>query len=169
MSFIISGKEAALEVAKRGGTVHMICRSEERGKQAQQEIKDSCSNENVHLHILDMSIPENVQGFAMKFIEDERPLHVLVNNAGCMVNDRQVDENGLEKNFATNTFGTYLLTTALADHIKKHESPRVITVTSGINIIFIHLWKHISWKLAVFHKNKAKLATQESFWQYFGS
>uniref|UniRef100_A0A8C6LLA7 Dehydrogenase/reductase 12 n=1 Tax=Nothobranchius furzeri TaxID=105023 RepID=A0A8C6LLA7_NOTFU len=54
-----------------------------------------------------------------------------VNNAGCMVNQRELTEEGLEKNFATNTLGTYILTTALIPALKKVEDPRVITVSSG--------------------------------------
>ena len=34
-----------------------------------------------------------------------------VNNAGCMVNEREVTDDGLEKNFATNTLGIYTLCT----------------------------------------------------------
>ena len=131
---LISGKETALEVAKHGGTVHMICRNEERGTQAQVEIKEASKNEDVHLHILDMSDPKNVHSFASKFVADHKPLHVLVNNAGCMVNERETTPEGLDKNFATNTLGTYMLTTALIEHIKRHESPRIITVTSGITL-----------------------------------
>ncbi len=31
-----------------------------------------------------------------------------INNAGCMVNQRELTEEGLEKNFATNTLGKVL-------------------------------------------------------------
>ena len=109
----------------------MVCRNEERGTQAQNEIKEGSSSEDVHLHVLDMSCPKDVHAFASKFVADNKPLHVLVNNAGCMVNERETTAEELDKNFATNTLGTYMLTTALVDHIKKHESPRIITVTSG--------------------------------------
>ncbi|KAG7220329.1 hypothetical protein INR49_010163 [Caranx melampygus] len=54
-----------------------------------------------------------------------------INNAGCMVNQRELTEEGLEKNFATNTLGTYILTTALIPALKKVEDPRVVTVSSG--------------------------------------
>ena len=113
---IFLGKETALQVAKKGGTVEMICRSEERGKEAQEEIMKESGSEDVHLHIVDMSQPSNVHKFAESYVRDGKPVHVLVNNAGCMVNDRTVSEDGLEKNFATNTLGTYLLTAALIDH-----------------------------------------------------
>ena len=41
------GKTTALEVAKRNATVHMICRSKERGEAAQKEIIDQSKNQVV--------------------------------------------------------------------------------------------------------------------------
>jgi hypothetical protein len=35
---------AAIELAKRGATIYMVCRSEEKGLQAQAEIKSSSGN-----------------------------------------------------------------------------------------------------------------------------
>ncbi|XP_038051293.1 dehydrogenase/reductase SDR family member 12-like [Patiria miniata] len=125
------GKCAAYELAKRGGTVHMVCRSEVRGQEALKEITESSGNQNVHLHILDMSQPRRVYEFATQFRESGKVLNVLVNNAGCMVNTREVTEDGLEKNFATNTMGTYLLTTALLPLLTNSAGSRVVTVSSG--------------------------------------
>ncbi len=39
------GKVTALETAKRGATVYMICRSKERGESAQKEIIDATKNQ----------------------------------------------------------------------------------------------------------------------------
>lgn len=38
------GKSAAIEVAKRGATVYMVCRSKERGEAAQKEIIEKTKN-----------------------------------------------------------------------------------------------------------------------------
>ncbi len=38
------GKSTAIEVAKRGATVYMICRSKERGEAAVKEVMDLTSN-----------------------------------------------------------------------------------------------------------------------------
>lgn len=89
-----------------------------------------CS-QNVHVHIVDMSSARQVWEFAQNFSQNHT-VHVLVcvcrnvrahlwftpriglfslfvlrqiNNAGCMVNQRELTEEGLEKNFATNTLG----------------------------------------------------------------
>ncbi|KAM9342601.1 dehydrogenase/reductase SDR family member 12 [Pholidichthys leucotaenia] len=124
------GKATAQEIASRGGTVHMVCRSKERAEAAKDEIVEHSKNQNVHVHIVDMSSTRQVWEFAESFSQSTT-LHVLINNAGCMVNQRELTEEGLEKNFATNTLGTYILTTALIPALKKAEDPRVITVSSG--------------------------------------
>ena len=43
-----------------------------------------------------------------------------------MVNQRELTDDGIEKNFATNTLGTYLLTMGLIPVIKKSEDPRIV-------------------------------------------
>ena len=133
------GKSVSLELAKRGATVHMVCRDKARGEAAQKETLDVSSNKEVHLHLLDMSVPQKVWDFASSFAASGRHLNGLVNNAGCMVNDRTVSEDGLEKNFATNTLGTYILTSVLITVLEKSGNPRIITVSSGVRFIFIIL------------------------------
>ncbi|XP_074514068.1 dehydrogenase/reductase SDR family member 12 [Sebastes fasciatus] len=135
-SFVITGansgigKATALELANRGGIVHMVCRNKERADAAKEEIMEKSKNQNVHVHVVDMSSARQVWEFAQNFSQSNA-VHVLINNAGCMVNQRELTEDGLEKNFATNTLGTYVLTTALIPALKKAEDPRVVTVSSG--------------------------------------
>ncbi|NXY86646.1 DHR12 reductase, partial [Alcedo cyanopectus] len=124
------GKATAKELARRGGTVHLLGRNKERAEVAREEIVTETGNQNVFLHIVDLSNPKEIWKFAEKF-KTEHQLHVLVNNAGCMVNNRELTEDGLEKNFATNTLGTYILTTALLPLLEKEADSRVITVSSG--------------------------------------
>jgi len=125
------GKEVALAIAKHGGTVHIVCRNETRGEEALNDIKTQSKNEDVYLHILDISQPTKVYEFIDRFQKENKPLNVLINNAGCMTNKRTVNSDDLEVNFATNTLGTYILTTGFIDYLKNYEQPQVITVTSG--------------------------------------
>ncbi|XP_027504009.1 dehydrogenase/reductase SDR family member 12 isoform X4 [Corapipo altera] len=118
------GKATAKEIARRGGTVHLVCRNKERAEVAQEEIVTETGNQNIFLHIVDISNPKEVWKFAEKF-RNEHKLNVLINNAGCMVNNRELTEDGLEKNFATNTLGTYILTTALLPLLGKEADARV--------------------------------------------
>uniref|UniRef100_A0A8B9Q302 Dehydrogenase/reductase SDR family member 12 n=1 Tax=Apteryx owenii TaxID=8824 RepID=A0A8B9Q302_APTOW len=129
------GKAAAKEIAKRGGTVQMVCRNKERAEEAEGEIMTETGNQNIFLHILDISNPKEIWKFAEKF-KNEHKLNVLINNAGCMVNQRELTEDGLEKNFAMNTLGeywglsTYILTTTLLPLLEKAADRGVITVSS---------------------------------------
>lgn len=124
------GKAAALAIAKKGGVIHLVCRNKDRAEEAQKEIIAGSGNQSVSVHLLDMSNPKEIVEFAEKFKSENR-LHVLVNNAGCMVNDRELTEDGIEKNFATNVLGTYILTTALLPALEKEDDARVVTVSSG--------------------------------------
>lgn len=125
------GYSTALAIAKKGGTVHMVCRNQERGEKAKQTIIEESKNENIHLHLVDMSDTRGVFKFAKDFVDEQKHLNVLVNNAGVMHNTREVTEEGLEKNFATNSLGTYVLTFTLIPLLSRNENARVITVSSG--------------------------------------
>ncbi|XP_070173436.1 dehydrogenase/reductase SDR family member 12-like isoform X5 [Littorina saxatilis] len=97
------------------------------------EIIEASGNQNVHLHELDMSRPRDIFAFARSFADSGKPLHVLINNAGVLVaeKERQLTPEGLEVTFATNSLGTHILTTALIPVLSQQEEPRVVIVTSG--------------------------------------
>lgn len=125
------GKQTALEIARRGGTIHMVCRNPQFGEEAKKELTEQSDNSNINLHILDMSKPQNIVKFVKEFEQKNQKLDVLINNAGCMVNKRELTEDQIEKNFATNTLGTFLITSGLMNLLKQSEEPRVVTVSSG--------------------------------------
>ncbi|KAM9323149.1 dehydrogenase/reductase SDR family member 12-like [Pholidichthys leucotaenia] len=124
------GKAAAMAIAKKGGTVHMVCRNKDKAEEARKDIISQSGNAEVYVHILDMSQTTKVWEFAEVF-KKCYPLNVLINNAGCMVHKRELNHEGLEKNFATNTMGVCILTQTLIPLLQKSPDPRVITVSSG--------------------------------------
>lgn len=136
-SFMLSGansglgKAMALDIAKRGGTVHLVCRNLQSAEMAKEDIIQISGNNDIHVYKLDLSMPRNVVEFGKMFSDNNDSLDVLVNNAGCMVHARKIDDDGLEINFATNTLGTYLLTKTLIPLLSKSKQPRVIIVSSG--------------------------------------
>ena len=111
-----------------------MCRSKERGEAAKKEIVEQSKNNNVNLHIVDMSQPRQVYKFAKDFASSQGSLNILVNNAGCMLNERETIE-GLESNFATNTLGTHILTKVLIPLLIKSEKPRVVRLLFKLIII----------------------------------
>uniref|UniRef100_A0AAY4EAM8 Dehydrogenase/reductase SDR family member 12-like n=1 Tax=Denticeps clupeoides TaxID=299321 RepID=A0AAY4EAM8_9TELE len=125
------GKAAAMAIAKRGGTVHMVCRNKDKAEEARAEIVKETGNKEIYVHILDLTETKKVWEFAENFKKKFKSLNVLINNAGCMMTKREVNAEGLEKSFASNSLAVYILTTSLIPLLEKSPDPRVITVSSG--------------------------------------
>ncbi|XP_073518737.1 dehydrogenase/reductase SDR family member 12 [Phyllobates terribilis] len=163
------GKATALAIAKKGGIIHLVCRNKHRAEEAQKEIIAGSGNQSVSVHLLDMSNPKEIWEFAEKFKTENR-LHVLVNNAGCMVNNRAVTEDGIEKNFATNVLGTYILTKALLPALEKEDDARVVTVSSGgmlvqkLNVLDLQFEKGTFDGTMAYAQNKRQQVTLTEQW-----
>ncbi|XP_049602682.1 dehydrogenase/reductase SDR family member 12 isoform X1 [Syngnathus scovelli] len=125
------GKATAMAIAKKGGRVHMVCRNKDKAEDAKVDIVNESGNTEVYVHIVDLSESRKVWEFAEAFKKQYPSLHVLINNAGCMIHKREVNAELLEKNFAINTMAMYLLTESLIPLLQKNRHPRVITVSSG--------------------------------------
>lgn len=126
------GYATAEGLAQRGATVYMVCRSKERGEAALSKIQSNTRNPNIHLEVCDLSSISEVKSFASKFSSKDKPLHVLVNNAGLLENTRVTTPEGLELNFAVNVAATYTLTELMMPLLEKAApDARVITVSSG--------------------------------------
>ncbi|KAF6731841.1 Retinol dehydrogenase 11 [Oryzias melastigma] len=124
------GKFIALDFARRGARVILACRSESRGTAAVNEIRQITGNADVHLRLLDVSSMASVREFAKKILEEEKALHILVNNAAVSGLPRQITKDGFEASFATNHLGPFLLTNLLLDLLKRSAPSRIVTVSS---------------------------------------
>lgn len=125
------GLETACTLATKGAKILMICRDRSRGEVALEKIRVCSEQDNEPvLYILDMSKPRDVHKFVKDFISRGMQLDVLVNNAGCMIQQRS-NVDGVETNFSTNTLGVYILTKGLLPILEKSDDPRVITVSSA--------------------------------------
>ncbi|XP_050214995.1 uncharacterized protein LOC126666078 [Mercurialis annua] len=126
------GYATAEGLASRGATVYMVCRNKERGEAALSKIRSTTGNQNVHLEVCDLSSVSGIKSFASNFAAKEVPVHVLVNNAGLLENNRVTTSEGFELNFAVNVLGTYAMTELMVPLLEKAApDARVITVSSG--------------------------------------
>uniref|UniRef100_A0A3Q2W550 Dehydrogenase/reductase 12-like a n=1 Tax=Haplochromis burtoni TaxID=8153 RepID=A0A3Q2W550_HAPBU len=114
-----------------GGTIHMVCRNKDKAEEARADIVKETGNKEVYVHILDLSETKKVWEFAEGFKRKYKSLNVLINNAGAIMSQRDLNAEGLEKSFATNVLGVYILTKSLIPLLEKSVDPRVITVSSG--------------------------------------
>lgn len=124
------GKVSALELAKLGATVIMVCRDRSKGEAAQADIKRISGNQNIDLLTADMSSIASVRQLAQEVQAKYPQLHVLLNNAGRMNNKREVSVDGIESTLASNYIGPFLLTNLLLDLLKASAPARIINVSS---------------------------------------
>ncbi|MDB5282464.1 MAG: rhlG 2 [Bacteroidota bacterium] len=148
------GKATAVGIAKTGATVIIACRSREKGTQAVEDIKKASGNNKVELLLMDLASQKSVRDAVTEFKTRFKQLHVLINNAGVFLRNREETVDGIEKTFATNYLSHFLLTHLLLDTLKASAPSRIINVASkhgGIKIDFEDLMtsKNYSFMKAV--------------------
>ncbi|XP_065671306.1 retinol dehydrogenase 11 isoform X1 [Hydra vulgaris] len=140
------GKETAIEIAKRGGTVVMACRDLKRGQTALEDIKRLSNSHRIFLKRLDLASLSSVRKFTYEFIKEFNCLHVLINNAGIMMCPYGKTEDGFEMHFGVNHLGHFALTNLLLRHFSVHG--RIINVSSCV-----HKYATINFEDINFEKN----------------
>lgn len=125
------GYETALGLAKMGARVAIVCRNEERGKEALSTLIAKSNNKNIALFIADLASQKSIRECAKEINEKYEKLDVLLNNAGIITPERIVTEDGFETQFAVNHLAPFLLTNLLMDLLKKSAAARIVTVASN--------------------------------------
>ncbi|SNR46938.1 SDR family NAD(P)-dependent oxidoreductase [Flavobacterium sp. ov086] len=118
------GLETVKTLANAGATVIVPARDIEKARKNLDRIP------NVELEIMDLMNPDSIDAFAQKFLSSQRPLHLLINNAGIMWVPYRRDNRGIESQLATNYLAQFQLTARLWSALKKAKSARVISVSS---------------------------------------
>lgn len=134
------GKATALALAEMDAIVVMVCRNQKWGKEAREEIREKTGNQSVDLLIADLSLQKAIIQLVADFKRKYQNLHVLINNAGVLLQNRSVTEDDrIETTFAVNYLAPFLLTHLLLDTIKASTPARIINVSSAT-----HTWSHLN-------------------------
>nr|WP_121272052.1 SDR family NAD(P)-dependent oxidoreductase [Pedobacter schmidteae] len=118
------GLETTKVLAAAGATVIVPARDIEKAKKNLQGIT------NVEIVEMDLMSPASIDVFAESFLASERPLHLLINNAGIMWVPLRRDNRGIESQLATNYLAQFQLTAKLWPALKKANGARVVNVSS---------------------------------------
>jgi len=127
------GKAAATQLARMGATIVLVCRDEQKGKMAQNEIKAITGSNSIEMLVVELSSLNSVRALAQNFLKSYDKLDVLVNNAAVVEGHRIVTEDGLEQVFVVNYLSQFLLTNLLLDTLRKSTPARVVNVTSSVH------------------------------------
>lgn len=131
------GKETAIQLAERGATVIMACRSVSKGEEAKKDIVESVqrtrgTEPTIDIVSMDLSSLTSVKQAAAKLEQKKTNVDILILNAGVMMNKQVVTEDGYELTMQANHLGHYLLTRLLLKNgTLKEDSGVVLTLTSS--------------------------------------
>lgn len=129
------GRAASEHLAELGAEVWLLCRDEERGREALEELRSSTGirsttdTDTLRLELIDLADLASVRRFAARL--GERPVHALVHNAGALLGERRITDDGLEVTWATHVVGPFLLTRLLVPNLEAGAPSRIVHVTSG--------------------------------------
>jgi NAD(P)-dependent dehydrogenase (short-subunit alcohol dehydrogenase family) len=124
------GFVTARELAKMGAHVLMVCRDPVRGAQALAEVGATASGPAPELFLADLSSQASIRALSDDLHRRIASIDVLVNNAAGIFTQRELTAEGIERTFATNHLGPFLLTNLLLDLIRVGAGPRIVNVVA---------------------------------------
>ncbi|VDO21762.1 unnamed protein product [Brugia timori] len=126
------GREIVRELNLRGAKVYMLCRSEDRARNAVlQLVKLGCNPQRLLVKVVDLAQFKSVRIAAAEIIEEEDHLDILINNAGIMLYPKfKLTDDGHELVWQTNYLGHFLLTELLLPLLRAAPSARIVNVSA---------------------------------------
>jgi NAD(P)-dependent dehydrogenase (short-subunit alcohol dehydrogenase family) len=158
------GLAAATAFAGLGARVHLLARNADRGERA----RDRSGAERVWA--CDVSSLQSVREFAHSFREEQRDVHVLVNNAGVLAAERSLSADGYELAFATNVLGPFLLTGLLVPALEAGAPSTIVNVSSGgmytarVSVDDLQTERHSYDGAAVYARHKRAQVVLSELW-----
>jgi len=123
------GRAVALSLAAGGADLVLLGRNKDKCAAVQREISGR-GGRRPGILVCDLSSLTDIRRCAAEFLSWNRPLHMLVNNAG-QVNERfRESADGFEETFAVNYLAMFALTLLLLERIKRSAPARIINVSS---------------------------------------
>jgi len=124
------GKAAALELARQGARLTIVCRNEDKGAATVAELRDTVPGLSADVVRCDLADLESVRRAGYELVDRYDAIDVLINNAG--VNDTQssLTAEGFDHMMASNYLGPFLLTRLVLARVKAAAPSRIVVVGS---------------------------------------
>ena len=124
------GLASAKALAAQGANITMLARTEEKLLRAAEELRAEHPDVTISEQVLDVSNLDQVRSFAQS---QNKPIDILMNNAGVMGPDFSLSIECIESQMATNHVGHFLLTKLLWQNLEQASNPRVISLSSVVH------------------------------------
>lgn len=129
------GREVARVLARRGATVIMAARDQDKTRDAQRAITEEAPDAALDARELDLASLDSVRSCADRIAADYEQIDLLVNNAGVMGVPQQATADGFELQLGVNHLGHFVLTRRLLPALLTAPAARVVSVTSFARFI----------------------------------
>ena len=123
------GYAAARKFASKGADLICINRNKERSEALKHEI-ESVYKVKCDYILADFSSMDDTHQAAHRLLEIERPIDIIIHNAGIYLKKRQITSNGIEKVFMVNYLSSFIMNYILKDKLKSQGKCRIILVNS---------------------------------------
>ena len=122
------GRVTALELARAGYSVAMLCRNLAAAELVRAEITSEVPGADVRLVLCDLASLQSVRRCAQAVRNEFGPIARRINNAGIVSTRSRMSVDGFELTFAVNHLAHFLLVRLLLDRMATHS--RIVTVAS---------------------------------------
>ncbi|MFI6314183.1 SDR family oxidoreductase [Nocardia fusca] len=140
------GLALATRLAAAGAEVVMPVRNPRKGEAAVAKIERQHPEAVVSLRDLDLSSLDSVAALGDTLRGENRPIHILVNNAGVMTPpDRQTTADGFELQFGSNHLGHFALVAHLLPLLRAGSARVTSQISVAANENAIN-WDDLNWE-----------------------
>lgn len=125
------GRGACEKFARMGADVVLLGRNPAKTARVASEINAVAGTQRVRTGIVDFESMTSVRECAVEVLASTPHIDALVNCAGANFGERKMTDDGVERAWAVNHLGPFLLTLALLERLKKSAPARVVQLTSA--------------------------------------
>ena len=148
------GLGLAGRLAAAGAEVLLPVRNPGKGEAAMARIRRRTPDADVSLRALDLSSLDSVAALGDTLRDEDRPIHILVNNAGVMTPpDRRTTADGFELQFGSNHLGHFALVGRLLPLLRAGRARVTSQISVAANQNSIH-WDDLNWERS-YHGRRA--------------
>lgn len=126
------GRQVSFDLARAGFDLVLVARNPARLAETKAAIEAAVGRAAVETVVTtDLALHDEVVRVADELVRRERPLDVLVNNAGALFGRRETTEDGFERTFALNVLAPFLLSYRLAPKLAGRPRARIVNLSSA--------------------------------------
>ena len=123
------GRYTAVKYASMGANLLCVNRNVEKSENLKREIEENY-DVNCDYRIADFSILKDIYKVANELLVLNKPIDVLIHNAGVYLTTKELTIDGLEKVFVVHYLSSFIINKVLIDKLNSQDNSRIILVNS---------------------------------------